>query len=143
MVCTYDETLTAEKDQLRYAIGDRDTDVCALSDAEIAYELSQAGSVGAARLPAARSALRNLARMALDVVDGPFSLKASQLISNLKEIIADIETASATSATAAPFLGGVSRADVRSREDDTDRVPPYFRRDDEDTVTRQPSRYWP
>ncbi len=114
-------------DDIRSAIGDTDGQAKAaerLEDEEIARALTVEGTVARAKVASARALLAKLSRRATDRTMGGTRLAWSQRLDGLRAIIRDLEAALA--ATAAPFCGGISVADVEARDAATDRVAPDF-----------------
>lgn len=132
MSATYVLPLSTDVHRLRFLIGDTATTSALLDDDEIEYLLElTADDLDRATASAYWRIAAKFSRLA-DVSEGDVSLKASQKAANYRELAkaADtaIETGSAGVAAAPAYLGGISRSDVRARQDDTDRVPAFFAR---------------
>lgn len=118
---------------MRFRLGDTVVDpttAAQLSDEEITALLSQASDDEAsATLAAAKALYARYSRMVSTSV-GDTSIQMGELATNYRNLIKDLEKElMASGSTGRPFAGGISQADKRAREDDTDRVAPAFSRD--------------
>lgn len=116
-----------DRDAVRFLIGDTDTTDQQLSDEEIAFLLTDRGSVAAAAHAAVLALIARLARL-VDKSVGDLRLSYSQRQAAYKTLLGQIERRMALR-TATPFAGGISVAQKDSVGDDTDRVVPAFERD--------------
>lgn len=115
---------------VRHLIGDVDVTEPMLSDAEIAYDLgAAAGDTTVAAVNCCRRLQARYAAMA-DTEDGELSVKASQLYDHYKDLAATLANplSAGGSGGAVPYAGGISVADGRARDANTDRVPTLFAR---------------
>ena len=115
--------LSASKDQVRLYVGDVDSADPLLTDEEIAFAVTQAGSVRAASALAADWISALFSRRS-DKSTGDLSLSASQKSKQYAELAARLRRESAL--LALPYFGGISIAAKDAREADTDRVKPAF-----------------
>jgi hypothetical protein len=120
------------KDQVRLLIGDTietPTSMQLLQDEEILVLLDQADqNVLAAAAAAARALAARFARY-VDEVTGDLQRKYSQRYKQFNEL-SDKLAADANDPLGmnpVPFAGGVSIADIQSRDEDTDRYPDIFK----------------
>jgi hypothetical protein len=116
---------SSDKDAIRYLIGDTDTNNQLLSDEEIAYELTRSNVYGAAAL-SCNAIVAKLSRLVDTYLDRDIRANMSQAVKNYQALARNLEFKARLS-IAAPFCGGVSVSDKESREQDTDRVSPYFK----------------
>jgi hypothetical protein len=120
------------RDAVRLLIGDTDVDDQRVTDEGIAFFLAQAGgdAYGAAALAA-----RSIAAKYSTEVDSRFesvSANYSQLSKNYYELAKRLEQQSKKFGSAGlgiPLAGGIRVDDMRSVNDDSDRVMPKFNRD--------------
>ena len=115
------------RDAVRFLIGDTDTADQQLTDAEIAYLVTAEGGVSAAAVAAVRALLAKFARL-VDKSVGDLSVSYSQRRDQYQALLGELKTRHAMR-SATPFAGGISLAQKDSVEDDSDRVPPAFERD--------------
>lgn len=122
---------TTDAGTVRYLIGDvvaGSTSVAypTLSDAEVSYEVTAGATVNAAAANAARALAARYAVEPEDKKVGDLSVsygdRAASLLALAKTLDADANLG------AIPRAGGISIADKRAVEDDTDRVVPSFTR---------------
>lgn len=132
MVATYTAVATA-KDRVRLEIGD--TDVAAnaiLQDEEIAYYLTaESDNVLQAAARAAYAIAARYAQRPDSLSAGGTSVSWSSLAERFRTLAASLTERATEEAglSAAPYAGGISASDVLTRELDTDRVVPFFSRD--------------
>lgn len=133
MAWTYtNDPANVPRDAVRLLVGDTDTTDQKITDEAIAFFLSQASDdvYGAAALSA-----RSIAAGYAVEVDGRFesvSANYSQLSKNYYELAKRLEQQSKKFGSAGlgiPLAGGIREDDMRSVNDDTDRVMPKFNRD--------------
>lgn len=124
---SYDPSLAANKDIVRFMIGDTDSDDPQMYDEEIAFLLSAYTTPIRAAVSAARALLAKYARQ-VDRVVGPLRIYSSQRVTAYRDLLAALEAQALGEATITPYAGGISIADKIANEDDTDRVPPAFTR---------------
>lgn len=127
---TYAGDFNVPRDVVRYLLQDTDSTNPLLTDAEIAYELGRANDD--AHLAALGGVRRLITRYAgmTDVSELDLSVKASQLFDHYTALEATLlaDTHLAAIASAVPFAGGVSVADVDTRNANRDRTVPAFAR---------------
>lgn len=119
------------KDEVRFLIGDTDSDDQLIEDEEINYLLDKEGGIileAAARAAGAIAA--KFAREA-DKDIGDYSISASQRAEAYRELEKALskESKDSRAKSAIPFAGGISRDDKKQTRQDTDRVDPKFRKD--------------
>ena len=113
----------SDRDQVRFLIGDTNTDDQLVSNEEIAWALTQ-GTVYNATAICARSIAAGFSRLADKSVDDlkiSYSQRSVQY-SKLADNLEDKDSFKALSV----YAGGISAADKQSNEEDTDRVSPSF-----------------
>lgn len=131
MTWTYDNTLAASRDQVRFEIQDTDTNDQLFSDEEIDARLAVLVTVPATALDLAKKLLLKFARL-VDVTVGKVSESNSQRYQAYKDIVARLEADNA--AYAIPSFGGVNVAANEALDDSTDLVQPGAKRGDMDDV---------
>ena len=125
MTWSYDPALATDKDKVRFKTADTDPSAPFLSDEEIAFLLTEAGSLPRAVLAAAEEILSRFARQ-VDKTIGPAQLAASQRHRQYMATVARLRRE--LRKMAVPYAGGISVGDKESRAADTDRVEPAFSR---------------
>ena len=113
----------SDLDEVRFLIGDTDTDDQQLSDEEINYLLTSTGSVQAAALEAARSLWAKYSRM-VDQKTGDIDIKYSQRKDAYAALIRQLQLGMLP----VPYAGGISEDDKQVDEADSDVVQPAFTR---------------
>lgn len=117
---------TSPNDELRFILGDTDPNNPLFTDEEIQYMLDTAGSVYGAALLGCNSLIARYAGEVSRTI-GSLSVSASD---KMKHYITLRDTIKSGAARAAlPYAGGISKSDKLAREEDTDRVQPFFTRD--------------
>lgn len=130
MAWTYSGPSTGGNNSVvRYLIGDTvagSTTVTypTLSDAELTYEVAAAPTVTAAAANAARALAARFAQEPIDKKVGDLALSYGDRTAALLKIASELQADSALAAV--PIAGGISVADKRSVELDSDRVVPSF-----------------
>lgn len=94
MTATYDSTLGATKDRVRFRLGDTDVDDALLSDEEIAAVIALKSTEDAACLYLAKGLLARYGREPVKVTQDGQTLDFSARVGVWKELIADIGTQS-------------------------------------------------
>ena len=128
MTWTYDTTLSTDLAKVRLLIGDTDTDNQLYSDEEIEGALDLFGNIymAAAALAdglSARFAQSNSITVdGLQVSSGDMANAYAALAKRLRAL-----AASAPGALGTPFVGGISKSEIESVEDDTDRIESRFK----------------
>ena len=113
----------SDLDEVRFLIGDTDTDDQQLSDEEINYLLTSTGSVQAAALGAARSLWAKYSRL-VDQKTGDIDIKYSQRKDAYAALIRQLQLGMLP----VPYAGGISEDDKQVDEADSDVVQPAFTR---------------
>lgn len=126
MTFTYCSPKDSDKDAVRFRIGDTDSNDPLLQDEEIEYLLENEGGAKRAAAVAALTISAKYSRLADEAV-GQVKVSYSQK-SKQYSSLADKLSDAADSALAMPYAGGISISDKTTREDDTDRVSPFFER---------------
>lgn len=138
--CTYAFDFTTERDQIRSLIRDTDSNDWILADEEIAYYASLEGNLYLKAARCAEAAAEELGRRLS--VKGTIDSKEQWEM--MLERSASLRARGSTSGVA-PYAGGIAESDKKTREDNTDRVQPAFRRDTHETgdvkVTTQQDRF--
>lgn len=136
MAWTYDPTdLSADKDRVRFKIGDTNSADPQLEDEEILYLLDLTGSVDGAVKRAAEALAFKYARQA-DKWVGDLKILASQKSRAYRELAEGI-SASASVFFGVPYAGGIRVGDKETVEADTDLVSPSFRRGLHDNLAEE------
>lgn len=113
-------------DAVRFLIGDTDSADQQMSDEEIGWLVSEAGSTYAAAVLACDGLAAKYARQT-DKTAGELSVKSSQRMEHYTMLAKRLRQRSVTRAL--PFAGGISKASKDTFEENDDRVAPAFRRD--------------
>lgn len=125
MSFSYDLTLTASKDIVRFLVADTNINEPLVADEEIAFALSTAGGhVQRTALAVAKQIARQFARqasLATPDLRVEFRDRAEQYRQLVKDLERDLQRSNAM-----PYAGGISVADMQAAEADTDRVRPAF-----------------
>lgn len=109
---------------VRFEIGDTDSNDQLITDEEIAYLLTQNGTVSLAAVAACEAIAAKFSRM-VDKAVGDLRLSASQKSEQYLKLAQTLKRKGALK-NAMPYSGGISIADKQANENDTDRVPPPF-----------------
>lgn len=132
MSATYDPTLAAPLDQVRFRLGDTSVTPASnalLSDEEIAALLAaNGGSVGKAAVAGCRGLIARFARLVTHSV-GDTSDQFSDLVDHYRDLLKGLQRELAASGSALPFAGGISVADKTTRDANPDRTTAAFTRD--------------
>lgn len=130
MSWSYDITTLASstKDQVRLLIGDTLIAAPQFQDEEIAFLVTQNGSVYGAAAACCRSLATQYARSA-DITAGDQSVKFSQMSKSYLQKALAFQAQAALTGVGAPYVGGISVSDKSQNEQDTDRVAPAFKVD--------------
>ena len=123
MTWSYDDTLSEDRDKVRFYVQDTNQDEQILSDEEIAFLLTSEGSVRAAAIVAADTIAGKYARF-VDSAVGDLSISYSQKQAQYMALAARLRRSLALSA--APLVGGISVSRKETVNEDTDRVEPAF-----------------
>ncbi len=130
----------SDDDAVRFLIGDtgpvapETTPVFLLFNEEIAYLLVQYPRVLSAAAAGADALCAKFSRQ-VDELTGDLQRKCSQKSKQYGELADKLRKQASDPLTTAPvpFAGGVSIADIQSREDDTDRFPDIFNIGEDDS----------
>lgn len=123
MAWTYSSPDSGDRDKVRTYIGDTDSTDQLLSNEQIAYALSEGGTVKEAAAIAAEWIAALFARKS-DTSVGDLSISYSQRAQQYRQLANGLRSRSARYAL--PYFGGISEAAKDTREADTDRVEPGF-----------------
>lgn len=117
----------SDKDRVRFLIGDTNEDDQLLTDEEIESSLTKNGSdVLQAAVESCYAIAANFSREA-DIQTGDYSEDLSQRAEAYKDLADTLEQRSEETG-AKPFAGGTSKDDIDSREQDSDRPEPSFKK---------------
>lgn len=111
----------SDRDQVRFLIGDTDTNDQQLTDEEINFLIADKGSANRAALEAARSLQSKYSRLC-DQRTGKVDTKYSQRRSAYAALVRRLQL----NLGPVPYAGGISDGDKQIDEDDSDRVKPAF-----------------
>jgi hypothetical protein len=117
----------SDRESVRFLIGDTDSSDQQFNDAEIDFLLAQEPNIYKAGAQGARALASKFARKA-DKEVGDLKIKWSQLQRHYLNIAEDLQTRS-ISGVGTIFTGGISKSGKDTEEDRTDRVEPYFVRE--------------
>ena len=143
MAWTYGaDPANSDRDAVRLTIGDTDTSDQQLQDSEVNYYLGLYGDSGSGRvLPASIRACEAIAaryaRQA-DTTNQGLSVGASKRHAHYLELAQTLRLESQT--VAEVFLGGSKYSEAEKLDDDSDLIPPAFRREQDDYVRRSEDR---
>jgi hypothetical protein len=110
-------------DEVRYLVGDTQPSDPQLTDEEIAYLLVHCGTPLATAIVACDGLIDKYARLVTQGA-GAVSVQYSNRIQQYQELQRRLKLR----APLAPYAGGISVGDKAANEDNTDRVPPSFKR---------------
>jgi hypothetical protein len=125
------KTASERLNSVRLLVGDTDAIDQQVQDEEITFALSQTGgSIYYAAAWVARTLASKYSRLVDTDLDGILSESYSQLQVHYRNLATELEFQGKKSgATLGVAAGGVSRANMKAVEDNTDRVKPRIRRD--------------
>lgn len=130
MAFSYISPSSSTRDEIRFLIGDVDSDDPQFSDDEIDYIESQTDSALLAAAYAARLLATKYARLA-DTVIGDLEVKHSQRSRRYMDMARELEIQGQTAAgtnIAAPVVTGISVDEIDSVDQDTDKVGSAFKK---------------
>lgn len=142
MTTTYSgDPSSGDNDAVRFLVGDTGpcapatTPVFLLQDEEIAYLIARYSSPLAAAAAAADAIGAIFARQ-VDEFTGDIARKCSQKSKQYGELADRLRNQASDPLTVVPipFAGGISLADMDTREDDTDRYPDIFNIGETDSI---------
>ena len=134
----------SSRDKVRFLCGDTDADDRLLTDAEIEWLITSEPTVYMAASMACRTLASKFARMT-DKAVGDLKISYSQRQKAYSDLAGEYERRHLTGGdNAAVFQGGVSKDDRDSRRDDSDRIQPGFRVDQDNSAdaASDESRLW-
>lgn len=121
MTWSYNPILSTDRDQVRFLIGDTDTNDQLLQNEEIDFVLTEFTDVYQAALMALDVGIAALSRQATSKSVGPLSVSYASRIADMEKARKRIEVLAAKKGAApTPYAGGISLADKETDEDDTD-----------------------
>lgn len=125
---TYSGDLTDPIQAVRFLIQDTDGGYPLFTDNEVSYALGASG--GHQRKAAASLVERLMARYSAmaDTTELDLSVRASQLYTNAKDLLASLNNPFSGPSSVVPYAGGISRSDIFAGERNPDRVPGMFDR---------------
>jgi|SRR5581483_4183185 len=128
MTATYDPTLAADKDKVRFYIGDTDVANVIFSDEEIVAALAIYDTPLATAITMADAAASKYARKVSMSVDG-LSVNYSDLARNFAAVAQRLrkQQVEAPGGLAAPYVAGVSIGDMDGVDGNTDRPASQFK----------------
>lgn len=115
---------TIERDAVRWLIGDTDNTSWKTTDEEIAFALGEEPNVYFAAAMCAKSIGSKFATL-VDKSVGDLKISYGQRQSQYRDLARDLELRG-TARVGSILATGISRAEVRTEEQDTDRLPPAF-----------------
>jgi len=125
------------RDAVRFLIGDTDTDDQLLNDAEVAYFITQHGTVNRAASEAARAVAAKFARLmnrSIGALSADFSSKYRQYLELASDLLLKEETEPAS-----PFVSGWKKDQKETYMDDSNREPIFGRKGVHDNNRVYPS----
>ena len=123
MTWTYTPDFTAQRDRVRFLVGDTNTADQLVSDEEIQYMGTIEGSDFSVAAGCCEAIAGVLGRK-VDMTEGKLSIKLSQRSKGYMDRAARLRARAALEAV--PFSGGASVADKIAANADSDRIPPAF-----------------
>lgn len=121
------DTANSALDMVRSLIGDTDEATAMMGDREILGYLAAAGqNTYRAAARCARALAGKFARQ-VDVKSDDIAKSQSQISKGFSDLANQLDQQAALMGVT-PYIGGISKADKRSREQDRDRVQPSFTR---------------
>ena len=123
-----DPSLSA-KDEVRWLAGDTSTGNQLVTDSEIAYALTQESSNVYRAAALVCESIASVKTQEADMKVGDLSISASKVAESYTKKAADLRRR-ATARGVSIYGGGISQSRKTTVESDTDKVPPYFTRDD-------------
>lgn len=119
---------SSEMNQVRFLVGDTDTNDQLVTNEEINWALTEGGPYVAAAI-VARTIAAKFARKADFEVSNDLKVSYSKQADAYNKLADNLEKKSGR-VSALPYAGGISVADKETNEADTDRVEPKFKRGD-------------
>jgi hypothetical protein len=119
---------SSDRDQVRFLIGDTNTNDQLVTNEEIDWALTEGGPYTAAAI-SARAISALFARRADFEVSKDLKVSFSKQAEAYAKLAVTLETKAST-VSPTPYAGGISVDDKDTQEADTDRVKPSFKRSD-------------
>lgn len=119
-----DPSLSA-KDGVRFLVGDTNNKDQQCSDGEVLFAIAQTSSLYSASAMVCRAIASKYARE-VDSVQNELRTMWSSRQKAYSDLAKQLDVKASGSTFAAPYAGGISIADKRAQELNTDRVPPQF-----------------
>ena len=136
MTFTYDvddlgtTTASGRRNAVRFLVGDTDSTDVQVQDDEITFALAQSSdNVYEAGAYCCRAIAAKYSRRVDTELDGALSASYSDLHAHYMALAENLEAESKKQSGLGIKAGGLSKADISVVRQDTDRVPPSFRRD--------------
>jgi len=130
MTWSYDSSLTQDRDQVRFLVGDTATANQLVQNEEIDWALTQGGIWFASSLIA--DSVAGKFSDSADKQVGDLRLSNSQKSKQFRDLAANFRS-NMSRISVAPYFGGLTESGKDVDEDNTDLVAPFFRRDLMDT----------
>jgi len=119
--------LTTTKDQVRFLVGDTDSNDGLIADEEINFALIENPNIYLAGAMVADAVSARLAReLTLKGSAGSIELDAQAQSKAFADLAIKLRARAAMTGGAGVFAGGISKSDKQTRADDEDRVKPGF-----------------
>ena len=123
-------TASGRRNAVRFLVGDTDSTDVQVQDDEITFALAQSSdNVYEAGAYCCRAIAAKYSRRVDTELDGALSASYSDLHSHYMALAENLEAESKKQSGLGIKAGGLSKADISVVRQDTDRVPPSFRRD--------------
>ena len=136
MTWTYSgDPASSDRDEVRFLVGDTDTNDQLVTDEEIAYAVANEGNNYLAAAEICRAIAAKFAKL-VDKSVGDLRIAYNQRQQAYKDLMKMLTTRGNRSA-ATPYAGGISISDKDTVEDNTDRVQPGIKRNLHDHVPRK------
>ena len=136
MTFTYDvddlstTTASGRRNAVRFLVGDTDSTDVQVQDDEITFALAQSSdNVYEAGAYGCRAIAAKYSRRVDTELDGALSASYSDLHAHYMALAENLEAESKKQSGLGVKAGGLSKTDISVVRQDTDRVPPSFRRD--------------
>lgn len=126
MTWTYAGNFSLTRDQIRWLVGDTDTNDQLATDEEMAFAVAQDSNVYRAAASVARAIALKVGQR-LTVSAGGTGIDADEQFKHWMELAGSLEARAVTSGVAG-FAGGLSRSGKDAANADADRVSPAFTR---------------
>ena len=125
MTWTYSgDPANSDKDTVRFLVGDNHEDNPLVTDEEIQWALSRNANVYTAAANVAQALSAYFSTLASSTEIGPIKIDYGKRADYYASRAKELQQSAFTTATVAPYAGGISVADKEANESDTDRVQP-------------------